>query len=287
MRIPFRIVDVFADYPLSGNQLCVVPEPIDADADMMKAIAKEIGFSETTFVTRIDDDRYSMRIFTPGGELPFAGHPTLGTAFVLVDEGRITTPAVQEVAAGEFQVAVDLWGSFVWMRQHGPVFGEPLPSSAHPKVAKAMGLKPRDLHPDLPPQPVSTGLNHLIVPATTVEAVRRASPNPALIGEVTEDAGTDAVYLFALSGEGRVKARLFAPGVGVPEDPATGSAAGSLGAYLASRRARATAGRITISQGEEIGRPSTLHVEVRPDGDSWNVLVGGGVWVVGSGAFEI
>jgi len=87
VNVPFRLVDVFTLRPLSGNQLCVVPEPIDVDEETMQALAREIGFSETTFVTEAAGDRYAMRIFTPGQELPFAGHPTLGTAFVLVSEG--------------------------------------------------------------------------------------------------------------------------------------------------------------------------------------------------------
>ena len=95
VNVPFRLVDVFTPRPLAGNQLCVVPEPGDLDDAEMQAIAKEIGFSETTFVTEATGDRYAMRIFTPGQELPFAGHPTLGTAFVLVSEGRVSSPATQ------------------------------------------------------------------------------------------------------------------------------------------------------------------------------------------------
>src|SRR6266480_4211134 len=118
MRIPFRLVDVFTDRPLAGNQLCVVPEaPTGLDPALMQLVAKEIGFSETTFVTGASGERYSMRIFTPDRELPFAGHPTLGTAFVMVSEGRVQTPAIQEVAAGDVPVEVDLESGFAWMRQ--------------------------------------------------------------------------------------------------------------------------------------------------------------------------
>ena len=88
VEVPFRLVDVFCERPLAGNQLCVVPEPASLEDATMQSLAREIGFSETTFVTAYDDDRYSMRIFTPDAELPFAGHPTLGTAFVMVEEGR-------------------------------------------------------------------------------------------------------------------------------------------------------------------------------------------------------
>jgi trans-2,3-dihydro-3-hydroxyanthranilate isomerase len=108
VEIPFRIVDVFCERPLEGNQLCVVPDPVGLDGATMQALAREIGFSETTFVTEASHDRYGMRIFTPGQELPFAGHPTIGTAFVLAAEGRITPPATQVVEAGEYPVSVDV-----------------------------------------------------------------------------------------------------------------------------------------------------------------------------------
>ena len=115
VNVPFRLVDVFTPRPLAGNQLCVVPEPGQLDDAEMQAIAKEIGFSETTFVTEAAGDRYAMRIFTPGQELPFAGHPTLGTAFVLVSEGRVSTPATQVIAAGLIPVEVDVASCTAWM----------------------------------------------------------------------------------------------------------------------------------------------------------------------------
>src|SRR5688572_753666 len=102
MRVPFRLLDVFADEPFTGNQLCVVADvPHDLDADTMLALTREIGFSETSFVTAVRPDGYDVRIFTPDGELPFAGHPTIGTAFVLVADGRVASSAVQACAAGD------------------------------------------------------------------------------------------------------------------------------------------------------------------------------------------
>src|SRR4051812_29428444 len=108
VRIPFRLVDVFTDRPLTGNQLCVVPEPTELTTETMQALAREIGFSETTFVTSVEPGRYGLRIFTPFNEMPFAGHPTLGTAFVMVSEGRVSSPVVQVVAAGDVEVEVDV-----------------------------------------------------------------------------------------------------------------------------------------------------------------------------------
>ena len=283
MRIPFRLVDVFAERPLAGNQLCVVPDPIEVPDRLLQALASEIGFSETTFVTEAGGDRYSMRIFTTATELPFAGHPTLGTAFVLVSEGRIRSPTIQTVAAGEFPVEVDVARGFARMRQHPPSFGPLLDDPD--RFARAVGLEPGDLHPDLRPQIVSTGLAQLLVPARAGAAVGRAAPDPARVRAVTEALGVDALYLFAARGD-RAKARLFGAGVGVDEDPATGSAAGPLGAYLVEHGVSAE-GPIVISQGSEIGRPSTLRVEVRRDGGRWEVRVGGGVFIVGEGWFEL
>jgi trans-2,3-dihydro-3-hydroxyanthranilate isomerase len=285
VRVPFRIVDVFTERPLAGNQLCVVPDPpAELDPGVMQDLAREIGFSETTFVTGSSGDRYRMRIFTPGRELPFAGHPTLGTAFLLVSEGRVRTPAVQEVAAGEISVDVDVEAGFAWMQQLAPEFGPE--GRGDDGLARAAGLEAGDLDPGLPPQVVSTGLAHLLVPVRDEDAVARAAMQPQLLTAVVEEAGADGFYLFALT-DGGARARFFGPGVGVDEDPATGSAAGPLGAYLAARGAGGMPGRLLIRQGEEIGRPSELHVDVRRHGDGWSVRVGGGVRVVGRGEFEV
>jgi trans-2,3-dihydro-3-hydroxyanthranilate isomerase len=284
VQVPFRLVDVFADRPLSGNQLCVVPSPVEGLTEQtMQAVACEIGFSETTFVQDAGADRYFMRIFTPTLELPFAGHPTLGTAYVLANEGRIDSSAVQVVAGGEFPVTVDLSEGFARMQQLPPRFGPVLTDRS--AVAEAVGLDAADLHSDLQPQVVSTGLPHLVVAVSGSEAVVAARPDESGLLALLDQTGAGGYYVFALEGD-RAKARMFAAGVGVDEDPATGSAAGPLGAYLADRGALAS-GRLTISQGAEIGRPSTLVVEVERDGPTWRITVGGGVFVVGRGWFEL
>ena len=291
MRVAFRLVDVFTDQPLAGNQLCVFPGPTGLPADLMQAVAKEIGFSETTFITEASGDRYEMRIFTPGTELAFAGHPSLGTAFVLVAEGRVTNPVTQSVAAGEFPLVVDLAARSARMRQLAPAFGTRVDDRA--AVAAAVGLDADDLRDDPPAQMVSTGLGHLTVPARHAEAVARARPDAAALAELLAPLGTDGYYLFAVEDDGpdgaRAKARFFGTGIGIVEDPATGSAAGPVGAY-AVRYGLISSNRLTISQGEELGRPSTLFVEVERDGDDpaqWRVFVGGGVAIVGEGSFDL
>jgi trans-2,3-dihydro-3-hydroxyanthranilate isomerase len=290
MRIPFRLVDVFTDRPLAGNQLCVVPDRVDISTDAMQAIAREIGFSETTFVSDAAGDRYSMRIFTPGHELPFAGHPSIGTGFVLVSEGRVSSPATQTVAAGEFRIDVDVVAGTARMSQLPPVFSEPLDQATRSALAEACGLSAEDLIADLPVQVVSTGFGHLTTPVRDVEALVRARADPKALTPILDANGTDGVYLFVVLAAddeaARAKARLFAPAAGIEEDPGTGSAAGPLGAYLVQHSV-ISSGRLTISQGAEIGRPSTLEVDIEPDGDSYSVHVGGGVRVVGAGVFDL
>jgi trans-2,3-dihydro-3-hydroxyanthranilate isomerase len=285
MRLPFRLVDVFTERPLAGNQLCVVPEtPAQMDAGLMQAVAAEIGFSETTFVLEASLDRYRMRIFTPGTELPFAGHPTLGTAFVLVSEGGVRSPAVQTVPAGDVPVEVDVAVGFAWMQQLPAEFGLEFP---HPEAAvSATGLGVDDLEPDLPPKVVSTGLRHLLVGVRNADRVAGARPDQAAVNEVLKQAGADGLYLFAVA-DGGAKARFFGSGVGVAEDPATGSAAGPLGAYLAERGVVPASQSLVVRQGEEVSRPSELHVVPEREGSKWRVRVGGGVQVVGRGEFDL
>jgi trans-2,3-dihydro-3-hydroxyanthranilate isomerase len=284
MRVPFRLVDVFAERPLEGNQLCVVPEAVGGlSDDRMQAIAREIGFSETTFVTNASGDRYGMRIFTRGTELAFAGHPTLGTAFVLVSEGRVAPRATQIVEAGEFEVHVDVGGRRARMRQLAATFGEPMADL--PSIASAVGLPLDALRADVPPRFVSTGIGHLMVGAVSEDAVLAARPNADALRQLLAGFGDVGVYLFALDGR-RARARLFAPGAGVDEDPATGSAAGPLGAYCCEH-GLLDPGRLIVSQGANLGRPSTLVVDTEREGDGWRPWVEGGVFVVGSGAFVL
>jgi trans-2,3-dihydro-3-hydroxyanthranilate isomerase len=283
VRIPFRLVDVFTDRPLAGNQLCVIPEPLGLPDGVMLAIAREIGFSETTFVTWLEPDRYGLRIFMPSGELPFAGHPTLGTAFVLVNDGAVRSPLTQVVAAGEFPVDVDVDAQRARMQQLTPAFEPPIEDRE--AAAGAVGLEVVDLHPDLPVQIVSTGWPQIIVPLRDLGAVTRAAPDHARIGALVERHGSDSIYLFHADGV-HARARLFMPSPLLPEDAATGSAAGTLGAYLAEH-GRIEAGRLTISQGVEMGRNSTLLVDVSGSPGAWAIHLSGGVRIVARGEFDL
>ena len=287
MRVPFRLLDVFTEVPFAGNQLCVVPETHEGlDHDTMLTLTREINFSETTFVTAVREGRYDVRIFTPEKELPFAGHPTLGTAFMLATEGRVSSSVVQTCMAGDIAVEIDLEGGRGRMRQLPPEFGRPFEDRT--LVARGAGLAPEDLADDLPIVPVSTGIPHLMVPVRDEATLRRAErQNDAcrLACEAAED--SESLYLFAIRANGDVMARMFDRWPSIGEDPATGSAAGPLGVYLAEYGRAGMPGHVTIAQGEIVGRPSFLHVDVEPAGASWTASVGGGVRIVGEGAFQV
>ena len=286
MDVPFRLVDAFTETPFHGNRLCVVPEtPEGFTTEQMAMLALEINFSETTFVTESRPDGYRMRIFTPDVELPFAGHPTIGTAFTLATEGRTSTTTVQTTDVGDVPVEIDLDRGFVWMTQPQPSVGQEFGDRA--LVAEASGLEPGDLDPDLPMQVISTGLAPLLVPVRDEATLRRAERYEPAVRRATEASGGECLYLFAIRCDGDVMARMFDASFGVGEDPATGSAAGPLGVYLASRGLAGMPGDVVVSQGELVGRPSFLHLDVRPDADSWHVRVGGGVQIVGEGVFRV
>jgi len=286
MDVGFWLVDAFTDVPFQGNRLCVVPETPDGfSTEQMRMLALETNFSETTFVIESSPGGYRMRIFTPDAELPFAGHPTIGTAYALASEGRTSPKTVQTTALGDIPVEVDLEKGSAWMTQQQPVFG----AEFHDRelVAEAAGLEPDDLDPELPMQVISTGLGPLLVPVRDEEALRRAERYEPACRRATAASGGECLYLFAIRGDGDLMARMFDATLGVGEDPATGSAAGPLGVYLASRDLAGMPGEALIAQGEMVGRPSFLHLDVRPDGDSWTVRVGGGVQIVGEGVFRV
>jgi trans-2,3-dihydro-3-hydroxyanthranilate isomerase len=284
--VDFRLVDVFTEQPFAGNQLCVVPDSPDGlDGVTMQILAREIGFSETTFVTRADAASYDVRIFTPVEELPFAGHPTLGTAFVLVAEGRIASTATQICGAGEVPVAVEFAAGRAEMRQPPLRFGGEVTDRT--AVAAAAGLEAADLVEGLPILPVSVGIWHVMVPVVSDEALRRAVRDQGGCHELLTRIDAEALYLFTVRAAGDVRARMFDRDAEIGEDAATGSAAGPLGAYLSAHALAGMPGRMTIAQGEQVGRPSFLHVDVAPDGDTWSVRVAGGVRVVGEGRFRV
>jgi trans-2,3-dihydro-3-hydroxyanthranilate isomerase len=273
-------LDVFTAEPLTGNGLAVVHDADGLDDPTMLAIARETRLSETTFVqtATADGADYRNRIFTTRGELPFAGHPSLGTA-VAVARARGETHAryVQQTHAGLQPIEVDLDGA----RARTSMLQAPATTGAEPDAARVMasvGLQADDAHPDWAPQVVSTGTPHVMAPVRDAAALDRAAPGPALPA-LLEEAGAICVYLAAIDpATGSADARSFFLGdAGPVEDPATGSAAGPLLAYAA---ARAGLRALTIRQGVAMGRASVLETDLQDDG---SIRVGGDVVVVGEG----
>lgn len=274
-------LDVFTATPLAGNGLAVVHDADDLDEPTMLAFARETRLSETTFVQRATaaGASYRNRIWWPNGELPFAGHPSLGTAVAVARaRGEAEARYVQETGAGLQPVDVVMTSAGA---ARASVLQEPAefgPELDPGDVFAAAGLGPGDADPALPPQVVSTGLPQLLAPVRAVTALARAAPAPAALAALVVAHGCTVLYLAAcdLAG-GSVRARgFFAVGSAVVEDPATGSAAGPLCAYLARR---AGLERLAVAQGLEMGRPSRLECDL--DGD--RVRVGGDVVVVSEG----
>jgi trans-2,3-dihydro-3-hydroxyanthranilate isomerase len=264
----------------------------------MQAIAREMNLSETTFVfpaTRAECAA-RVRIFTPAREAPFAGHPTIGTAHVLVSQGRIPPGArrlVLEEGIGPVEILLEAGAAgpdLVWMRHPPATFGAELPD--RPAVADALGLADADLLPGAPIQPASTGSTFVFVPLRDRAAVDRAAAD---VGKLRRLPGLAAfgVFVFAVEpgGGARVYSRMFAPHTsGVPEDPATGSASGALGAYLV-RHGLVTSGpeaRILSEQGTRMGRQSFVHVRGRVrGGELAEIAVGGQVVPILDGTLRL
>ncbi len=302
MEVLFEQVDVFTDRPFAGNPLCVVPDGRGLTPEQMQAIAKEMNLSETTFVLPPTDPKadYWMRIFTPAKEIPFAGHPSIGTAFVLASQGRIllrepVTRIHQQVGIGTLPLEIEVVNrrpGRIIMTQGTPAFGGAIRDVA--PMAAALGIDAATLAASpLPIQAVSTGLHHLMVPLPDLRTLGALRPNFGLLDRLLADAGALGCYAFTLetgSAEVMARARMFAPGAGVPEDPATGSAVGPLGAYLAVHgvlpRDRRT---FWVEQGVEMGRPSRMWVEVERDeaGMPVGVRVGGTAVPVISGTIRL
>lgn len=276
-------LDVFAERPLAGNGLAVVADADEVSDEVMLAFAKETKLAETTFVQSpgADSADYRNRIFTVEAEIPFAGHPSLGTAVAVARwRGEREASFVQETGAGlqPIDVRIDGDRAGASMLQGPARFGDEVDP---PSVMAAVGLNPDDAHPELPPQVVSTGLPTVIVPVAEADTLARPRPSFDAIDELLGAEDTPTFYLVWWDpGAERARARMFSKGVLGGEDPATGSAAGPLCAYLAERKG---AGRVEITQGEEMGRPSLL--EAAMEGD--RIRVGGTVIPLIDGEVEL
>jgi trans-2,3-dihydro-3-hydroxyanthranilate isomerase len=303
MTLAYLHLDVFTGELFGGNQLAVYLDPsADLPDAVMQSIAREMAFSETTFVFPPDvpGTDWRVRIFTPASELPMAGHPTIGTAFALARAGRVTPAQASTVfreGVGPVPVELEWDGAdlrFAWMTQPAPLFGFSL-ERLEP-LASGLGLDPADLRPNgWPVQEVSCGVPFLVIPVASREAVDRAVPDGKALARAFAERGVPEcpVYLFTLEpgdDDADVYTRMFAPEIGIMEDAATGSASGPLGAYLVHHGiVPATRLRpIRNLQGVKMGRPSWISIEpLVQDGRITAVRVGGSAVVVGTGTVEL
>jgi trans-2,3-dihydro-3-hydroxyanthranilate isomerase len=279
----YVVADVFCSAPLEGNPLAVFTDAGDLEATTMQRLARETNLSETVFLVGDVPDGADVRarIFTPGAELPFAGHPVLGTAFVVgeargLDVVRIATGAGvvpvtlvrdgDRIVSGEMEQPIPRW--------------EPLPEPTIAAVFGALGVD----ESALPVECYDLGPRHCYVVLGSDDAVTSLRPDFQALAA----AGGFGVSCVHADGSGRVHARVFHPGVGVPEDPATGSAAGPLAVHLARHGVVPYGTDVVISQGAEIGRPSTLRARAEGEGESvTRVAVGGGAVIVARGQFSL
>jgi trans-2,3-dihydro-3-hydroxyanthranilate isomerase len=278
----FVIADVFTDVPLAGNQLAVFTDATEIPEHELQRLARELNFSETVFVYRPAADGHArVRIFTPRNEIRFAGHPILGTAFVLGQPLQLGEIRL-ETGSGTVSVALEREGAkivFGRMAQPVPTWETRGPSEQASLLA-AVGVESSLL----PVEVYDNGLRHAFVALDSPEAVAAVEPDLAALARLDD---IFAVNCFAGSGLAW-KTRMFAPGDGMPEDPATGSAAGSLAVHLARHGGTSWGEELELSQGAEVGRPSTLYARAEGSGDRVErVEVGGSAVVVARGEFRL
>lgn len=294
-------LNVFSNQPFTGNQLAVFLDAEGIDKQQMQRIANEMAFPETTFVfpPEVSGTDARVRIFTPSNELPMAGSPTVGTTFALAGAGRLRAgadTALLGLGIGPTTVGLE-WDQnglrFAWMKQSNPTFGPVVTDGV--AIAAALGIQPRDLAGgNLPVQVASSGLPFLYVALDSRAAVDAAALDRAKLCALLRvlDLEELAVVVFSLqpADDGAtVYSRMFAPILGIPEDPATGSASGPLGAYLLKYNAVSakTASRLVSLQGVRMGRPSRIHIALSSDaGVLEEVRVGGEAVVVGEGTLR-
>ena len=288
----FYFVDVFAEHPLTGNPLALIPDADDLDEARMRAIAREFNQSETTFVVRptLPAAHVRLRSFTPAGfEVGGAGHNALGAWIWLDAAGRLPAGErllfQQEIAGESLPVEVIRTAgepTVIWMDQSAPEFGATVTDRG--ELAACLSLAEEDLVASQEPRVVSTGASHLLVPVRDRASVDRAQPDTARLARLLREAGGEGCYVYSEGTDGAVAyARFFNPTVGIVEDPATGTAAGPLVARLATEGAVKDGATVVVAQGHALGRPSRIQVSITGQ----RVRVGGSGLVVAEGTVRL
>jgi trans-2,3-dihydro-3-hydroxyanthranilate isomerase len=293
MGYEFYIVDVFAEEKYAGNQLGVFRNAEVISDALMQRIAKEMNYSETTFILT-DDERdggFDVRIFTPEDELPFAGHPTLGTAFVIQQEiiQKPVEKVVLNLKVGQIPVTFgykEAKPDVLWMKQNPPVFGQEVDIG---DLARSLSLDESAIDENLPIREVSTGIPFLIVPLKSLAHLKKAKVDYPKFMQSVENIQAKAPLLFcpeARDSQNDLSVRVFVDYYGIPEDPATGSANGCLAGYLVKHR---FFGKnridVRVEQGHEVDRPSLLYLKAEEKTDDIDVFVGGKAVMVAKGTF--
>jgi trans-2,3-dihydro-3-hydroxyanthranilate isomerase len=274
MQIPFYFVDVFAEQPLTGNPLAIIPDAESLDEAMMQKIAGELNQAETTFILppATEPANWRLRSFTAAGHEVFgAGHNSLGAWWWLAESERLNLSDgrnlfIQEIGDSLLPVEVRAQGRqpvAVVLTQSPPKFGNIWKD--HSKLAEALGLQSEDIYLSLPTQVVSTGADHLLVPICNQEAIARAHPDTQQLAKILKAAGAEGCYIYSLDtvrSSSVAHARFFNPTVGILEDSATGTAAGPLACQLVKQGVVKDGTAMVIEQGYEMNRPSLLCIEV-------------------------
>lgn len=300
-RLRYSLVDVFTNRPFGGNPLAVIHDARGLSAETMQSVAKEFNLSETTFILPADDPKhtYRVRIFTPGQELPMAGHPTVGTAFIMAREHfiELTAPETQvifEEGVGPIPVTLTVQDDHVQsirMRQPLPTFGARF--TDRETIARMLSLDVMALDPDLPIQVVSCGVPFLYVPVRNLQAMHAICLRRDIWEETLQNFEAQDIFMFTRETElpgSTVHSRMFAPTMGIAEDPATGAASGPLGSYLVRYGLVESSGiaHIVSEQGVEMGRPSILNITIEHSGKEITaVYVGGQCQYMGEGVIEL
>jgi len=290
-KYQFYIVDVFTEEKYAGNQLAVVRDAAALSDSQMQRITREMNYSETTFILSEQprEGGYDVRIFTPAAEVPFAGHPTLGTAFVIKHE-IMKEPAetvILNLKVGQIPVTLGSSGKdkdILWMKQMDPTFGLTIEQGS---VAKVLGLNESEIDDRFIVQEVSTGLPFIIVPLKSLDAVKRAKVNRDKCFKLIEDTQAKMILVFCpetYHSENDLNVRVFCDYYDIQEDPATGSGNGCLAGYLAKHRYFGeNKVDIRVEQGYEISRPSLLYLRAENKQEKIDVFVGGKVVMVAKG----